>query len=160
VSGPAFDELLRRLASGNVRFVLIGGFAVNAWGVIRGTKDVDIVADPDPANFARLAEGAAAAGGRVQTRDAFVSSAAGIAALLADGARVQIETDLGPLDVVQGLAGVPSYEALRSRAADVEIAGVAISVCSLEDLRSMKRAAGRTRDLADLEDLETAHGAD
>jgi predicted nucleotidyltransferase len=160
VSGPAFDELLRRLVSSNVRFVLIGGFAVNAWGVIRGTKDVDIVADPDAANFARLAEMVAAAGGHVQTRDAFVSSAAGIAALLADGARVQIETDLGPLDVVQGLAGVPPYEALRPRATDVEIAGVAISVCSLEDLRSMKRAAGRTRDLADLEDLETAHGTD
>ena len=133
---------------------------MNAWGVIRGTKDVDVVADPDAANFARLAEMVAAAGGQVQTRDAFVSSAAGIAALLADGARVQIETDLGPLDVVQGLAGVPSYEDLRSRATDVEIAGVAISVCSLEDLRSMKRAAGRTRDLADLEDLETAHGTD
>lgn len=133
---------------------------MNAWGVIRGTKDVDVVADPDAANFARLAEMVAAAGGQVQTRDAFVSSAAGIAALLADGARVQIETDLGPLDVVQGLAGVPSYEDLRSRATDVEIAGVAISVCSLEDLRLMKRAAGRTRDLADLEDLETAHGAD
>lgn len=61
---------------------------------------------------------------------------------------------------MQGLAGVPPYEALRSRATDVEIAGVAISVCSLEDLRAMKRAAGRTRDLADLEDLETAHGTD
>lgn len=160
MSGPAFDELLRRLVSDNVRFVLIGGFAVNAWGVVRGTKDLDVVADPDAANFTRLAEVAVAAGGHVQTRDAFVSSAAAIAALLADGARVQIETDLGPLDVVQGLAGVPPYEGLRSRATDVEIAGVAISVCSLEDLRSMKRAAGRTRDFADLEDLETAHGTD
>jgi hypothetical protein len=29
-----------------------------------------------------------------------------------------------------------------------------ILVCSLEDLKTMKRAAGRTRDLADLEDLD------
>jgi hypothetical protein len=70
---------------------------------------------------------------------------------------VLIETSLGPLDVVQGLPGVPAYEQLRSGASDVEILGVTIAVCSLEDLRAMKRAAGRTRDLADLEDLDTAH---
>jgi len=33
---------------------------------------------------------------------------------------------------------------------------VTVAVCSLEDLRTMKRAAGRTRDLADLEDLDAA----
>jgi predicted nucleotidyltransferase len=158
VSGPAFDELLRRLAAAEVRFVLVGGLAVNAWGVVRGTKDLDIVADPDPENLNRLARLAAEAGGQVQTRDAFVSSSFSIAALLAEGQRVQIDTDLGPLDVVQGLPGVPPYADLQSRAGEVEVAGVTISVCSLDDLRAMKRAAGRTRDLADLEDLDTAHG--
>ena len=157
MSGPAFDELLRRLVEAGVRFVLIGGLAVNAWGVVRGTKDLDIVADREIGNLRRLAEVAATAGGQVQTRDAFVSSSVAIAALLAQGERVQIETALGPLDVVQGLPGVPPYAELHSRATEVEVAGVAISVCSLEDLRSMKRAAGRTRDLADLEDLDTAH---
>ena len=157
MSGPAFDELLRRLVEAGVRFVLIGGLAVNAWGVVRGTKDLDIVADPEIDNLKRLAQVAATAGGQVQTRDAFISSSVSIAALLAEGERVQIDTGLGPLDVVQGLPGVPLYAELRSRATEAEIAGVAISVCSLEDLRSMKRAAGRTRDLADLEDLDTAH---
>jgi hypothetical protein len=55
VQGPAFDELLRRLTAAEVRFVLVGGLAVNAWGVVRGTKDLDIVADPEPENLARLA---------------------------------------------------------------------------------------------------------
>jgi len=159
VSGPAFDELLRRLVDAHVQFVLVGGLAVNAWGVVRGTKDVDIVADADPANLARIAEVAAAAGGQVQTRNAFVSSKFSIAALLAEGQRVLIDTELGPLDVVQGLPGIPDYEALRERAISVDIAGVTIAVCSLDDLREMKRVAGRTRDLADLEDLDTAHGA-
>jgi predicted nucleotidyltransferase len=157
VNGPAFDELLRRLVAADVRFVLIGGLAVNAWGVVRGTKDLDIVPDPDPDNLRRLADIAAAAGGQVQTRDAFVSSAFSIAALLGDGERVQIETALGPLDIVQSLPGVPLYADLQSRATNVEIAEITVSVCSLEDLRAMKRAAGRTRDLADLEDLDIAH---
>jgi hypothetical protein len=33
---------------------------------------------------------------------------------------------------------------------------VRVAICSLKDLKAMKRAAGRTRDLADLEDLELA----
>lgn len=64
----AFDELLRRLVAAEVRFVLIGGLALNAWGVVRGTKDVDIVADPDSANLNALAVAAAEAGGRVPWR--------------------------------------------------------------------------------------------
>jgi len=160
VSDPAFDELLRRLVAADVRFVLIGGLAINAWGVVRGTKDIDIVADPDPANLGRLAEVAVSAGGQVQKRDAFVSSGPGIGDLLARGERVEIETTLGHLDVVQGLPGVPSYSELRGRATTAEILGVEVAVCSLEDLRTMKRVAGRTRDLADLEDLDLAHGGD
>jgi predicted nucleotidyltransferase len=159
VSPPAFDELLRRLVAADVRFVLVGGFAVNAWGVLRGTKDLDIVVDPEPENLGRLAALAAEAGGQVHTRDAFLSSQFSIGAVLAQGDRVEIETTLGPLDVVQGLPGVPSYTELHSRATKVAIMGMTIAVCSLEDLRAMKRVAGRTRDLADLEDLDAAHGS-
>jgi hypothetical protein len=67
-----------------------------------------------------------------------------------------IETDLGRLDVVQGLEGVPPYGELSERASQAEVLGVPVAVCSLDDLKGMKRAAGRTRDLADLEDLEAA----
>jgi predicted nucleotidyltransferase len=159
VSEPRFDELLQKLVAANVNFVLIGGLAVNAWGVVRGTKDLDVVVDPDPDNLNRLALLAAETGGHVHTGEALLSSSFSIAAALHEGERVEIETILGPLDVVQGLPGVPGYTTLRARAKDVEIFGVAIPVCSLDDLLAMKRAAGRTRDLADLEDLGTAHGS-
>jgi hypothetical protein len=48
-------ELLDRLVAADVRFVIIGGLAVNAWGHVRGTQDVDLVPDPDPGNLERLA---------------------------------------------------------------------------------------------------------
>ncbi len=153
---PAFDELLRRLAGAGVEFVLVGGLAVNAWGVIRGTKDVDVVIDPDPENLKLVAEVAVAAGGHVQRGEALLGTPFSIAAELAEGEQVAIETELGRLDVVQGLDGVPSYVELRARASEAEVLGVAVMVCSADDLRAMKRAAGRTRDLADLEDLDAA----
>jgi hypothetical protein len=111
---PAFDQLLRRLSEAGVEFVLIGGLAVNAWGVVRGTKDVNIVIAPDIENLERVAEVAAALHGHVQTRESLLSSPPSIAALLASGERVAIETELGQLDVVQGLDGVPAYEDLRA----------------------------------------------
>lgn len=103
----------------------MGGLALGAWGVIRGTKDCDIVPDPEPENLEQLSA-------------------------------VAVELDLGDLDIVQGLEGVPSYDELRAAAIDVEIAAVIVPICALEHLRAMKRAAGRPRDLVDLEDLEAA----
>lgn len=155
---PAFDELLRRLAAAQVEFVVVGGLALNAWGVVRGTKDVDVVIATAPENINRVAEVAVTAGGHVQRGEALLGTPFSIAAALADGAQVAIETDLGRLDVVQGLDGVPDFEELRSRAVEAEILGSTVWVCSRDDLRAMKRAAGRTRDLADIEDLDSAGG--
>jgi hypothetical protein len=156
----AFDELLRRLAEVEARFVVIGGLALGARGVVRGTKDVDVVIDLEPDNLKRVAEVVVAASGHVQRGGALLGSAPSIAAEIASGEQVAIETDLGRLDIVQGLEGVPGYSELRARASEAEVLGVKVAVCSREDLRSMKLAAGRPRDLVDLEDLEAASGED
>jgi predicted nucleotidyltransferase len=153
---PAFDELLRRLVAADAQFVVVGGLAVGAWGVVRGTKDVDVVVASAPENLRKVAEVAVTANGHVQQGEALLGTPISIASALAGGEQVAIETDLGRLDVVQGLDGIPSYEELRSRAVEAEILGVTVAVCSIEDLKAMKRAAGRTRDLADLEDLDAA----
>jgi predicted nucleotidyltransferase len=158
VSEPAFDRLLQALTDAKVEFVLVGGLAVNAWGVVRGTKDVDVVVDPDPANLERLAELAVGIGGHVQAENALLGTVFSIASALGEADQVPIETDLGRLDVIREFPGVPPYAELRDRAKEAEILEVSVPVCSLEDLRAMKRAAGSARDLADLEDLEAAQG--
>ena len=139
-----------------MKFVVVGGLALGAWGVVRGTKDVDIVVEPDAENFKRLAAAAEAIHGHIHAGESFLSSQLSIAGQVAGGEQVAIETDLGRLDVVQGLDGIPSYDDLRARSAKAEILGVEVAVCSIEDLKAMKQAAGRTRDLADLEDLDAA----
>lgn len=153
---PAFDQLLRRLSEAGVDFVVIGGLAVNAWGVVRGTKDIDIVVSPNPENLKVVAEVAVGAGGHVQRGEAFLGTPFSIAAELANGQQMAIDTDLGRLDIVQGLEGVPNFEELRGRASEAEVLGVKVAVCSVDDLRAMKRAAGRGQDLVDLENLDAA----
>lgn len=158
MSEPAFDRLLRRLTEAEVEFILIGGLALGAWGVVRGTKDVDVVVASDPANLDRLATLAVELGGHVHAGESFLSSQPSIGAQLRSGEQVAIETELGRLDVVQGLEGVPAYEDLRRGAVMADVLGVEVAICSVEDLREMKKAAGRTGDLADLEGLDAIEG--
>ncbi len=158
MTSVAFDEILRRLVAAGAEFVVIGGLALGARGVVRATKDIDIVVSPDAENLKVVAEVAVAAGGHVQRGEALLGTPMSIAAELAGGEQMAIDTDLGRLDIVQGLDGVPSFAELRSRASDAEVLGVNVAVCSVYDLRAMKRAAGRGQDLVDLENLDAAEG--
>ena len=97
---------------------------------------------------------AVAARGHVQAGEAFLSSQPSIAAQLREGGHVAIESELARLDIVQGLDGMPAYQELRSRAIETEVLGITVAVCAFEDLRRMKRAAGRGQDLVDLESLD------
>ena len=83
-----------------MRFVIIGGLALGSWGVVRGTKDCDIVPDPAPENLDTLARVAAELGGHVQLGESLLGSEYSIASLLRAGERALIATRLGDLDVV------------------------------------------------------------
>jgi hypothetical protein len=58
--------------------------------------------------------------------------------------------------MVQLVRGVPQYDELAADSVDANLLGVPGRVCSLVRLREMKRARGRTQDLADLEHLSEA----
>jgi predicted nucleotidyltransferase len=148
-------ELLERLRAANVSFVLVGGLAVNAWGYLRATRDVDVVPEPSKENLARLGALLADLGGKVDVGGRLLDSEA-ISTFLKTGDRTLVVTDLGRVDVLQGLPQVPTFEALDAEAADVQMDGLTVRVCSLEHLLSMKRASERPRDRDDLEALEAA----
>lgn len=149
------QELLERLATAEIRFVLVGGLAVNAWGYVRGTRDVDIVPEPSPENLARLTALLEELGGKVEVGGRLLDSSA-ITTFLKTGDRMLVTTKLGPVDVLQGLPQVPRFEELDGAATEVEVGGALIRVCSLEHLLDMKRASQRTGDRADIEALEAA----
>jgi hypothetical protein len=60
---------------------------------------------------------------------------------------------------VPGVDADHAYAELASRARTVNIDDIALVVCSLADLRKMKQAAGRRRDLDDLEKLSAVDDA-
>jgi hypothetical protein len=161
-------QLLRELNDGGVDYVLIGGLAVNAHGVIRSTRDVDICPAADPANLARLAGVLSRLGVRQLgvSDDGFAEDELPYdprrAEDLVEGGNFRLDTPLGVLAIMQWIPGIdadPAYTTLAARAGTAHAFGIEIQVCSLEDLRTMKRAAGRPQDLQDLADLASAHAA-
>ena len=153
------NALLKRLVEADVRFVLIGGLAVGAWGYVRGTKDLDVVPDPAAENLEKLAALLQELDGKVEVEDGLLTADA-ISIFLRTGDRALVATELGPIDVLQGMPQIPSFAVLDDKATDVEISGLRVRVCSLEHLLEMKRASERPRDRDDLEALEAAQGAD
>ncbi|MDQ3726089.1 MAG: nucleotidyltransferase [Actinomycetota bacterium] len=151
--------MLERLTKAKVRFVLVGGLAVNAWGYVRGTRDVDVVPDPDPENLIRLDVLLQELGGKVDVDGRLLSSDA-ISTFLRTGDRTLVDTELGQVDVLQGLPQVPPYATLEGEATDVNMGGLVVRVCSLEHLLEMKRASARLRDKDDLEALEAIQRED
>jgi hypothetical protein len=149
-------ELIARLVRADVEFVVVGGMAVNAWGHIRTTRDLDIVPDPAAVNLDRLAQVLRDLDGKVETPDGRLGPGA-IATFLAAGDRALVATALGPVDVLQGLPQVPAYSELSRDAVTVDLGDLAIRVCSLDALLAMKRAASRPSDVADLDALEIAN---
>jgi predicted nucleotidyltransferase len=151
-------ELLGRLVATEIRFVLVGGLAVNAWGYMRSTQDVDVVPDPDPENLAKLDKLLQELGGKVDLGGRLLDSAS-ISTFLRTGDRTFVHTELGQVDVLQGLPQIPRYEELERQAKQIDIDGLEVRVCSFEHLLEMKRASDRPRDHDDLEVLEAAQKA-
>ncbi len=154
------EPLLRALHDAGVRHIIIGGFAVNAHGVIRPSRDLDIVPDPDPDNLGRLAKLLADINARHVGLGDFEPDEFPFdptrAEDLEGGANFRLETRLGDLDIMQWVAGIdaePAFAALSVNAISGELGGIPLEVCGLEDLVAMKRAAGRPRDLDDLQRL-------
>jgi predicted nucleotidyltransferase len=147
--------LLQRLREAEIDFILVGGLAVNAWGYLRATRDVDLVPDPSADNLTRLDALLVELGGRVEVGERLLESSA-IRTFLRTGDRTLVLTDLGRIDILQGLPQVPSFATLDERSTEVDVDGLTVKVCSLEDLLAMKRASDRPRDRDDLEALEAA----
>jgi hypothetical protein len=152
--------LLRALHERGIKHIVVGGFAVNAHGFIRVTKDLDIVPSTSGENLGRLSEMLRDLDARILDTDDFTAEEMPTdptrTSDLEMGGNFCLLTDIGRLDVMQWLSGMDThdlYGELCPDAVEGSVDGIPVRVCSLEHLRAMKRASGRPQDLEDLKRL-------
>jgi hypothetical protein len=156
------EPLLDVLFDHEVSFIVVGGYAVAAHGVVRATKDIDICPDPSEENLLRLAAALEELQAEPIGLDDF---AAGEFDLKPDleglrhGGNWTLQTRYGRLDVMQHLAGLGEdggWKELSRQAVTREFLGHTCLFCSYDDLIKMKRGAGRPQDEIDIKSLKAA----
>jgi predicted nucleotidyltransferase len=141
---PNFKELLKSLNSAGARFLVIGGYAVNFHGYHRNTADIDLWIALDPDNAKKVSHGLQQFGFPPESVPAADFQRKGqILRFGRPPLRVDILTDPSGID----------FEQCYARKVIAELDGVSVPFISLEDLKTNKRAAARTKDVADVENL-------
>lgn len=141
------------LVSRGVRFVVIGGFAAQLRGSPSITQDTDVCYERTSENHERLAEALTDVHATLRGAPEGVPFQLD-AKTLGAGDHFTFDTDAGGLDILGHPAGIPGgYEELARAADEMDIGGVSVKVASIDDLIRMKRAAGRPKDLIELEVL-------
>jgi hypothetical protein len=140
-------EFLSLLISHRVKFVIVGGHAFAVHARPRMTEDLDVFVEASRVNAERLRQVLVAFG---------FGDAAPDAAVLAEEGRVfMLGRKPFRIDLLTEISGVSFVEAWRRRVVAHTSAGE-LPFLSRADLVRNKRAAGRPKDLRDLEDLERA----
>jgi hypothetical protein len=140
-----------------VRFVVIGGLAGNLRGTPVVTHDLDVCYDRAPDNLDRLAGALVELEARLRVaREPEADLPFPLdAKALALGDTFTLSTPYGALDILGTPSGTGGYADLLSGAERYQIAeGLQVDVAGVDDLIRMKRASGRTKDVAHLEHLE------
>ncbi len=140
-----FVDLLAEFAAADVRYLVIGGYAVGFHDRPRATKDLDLLIADDAENVARACMALAAFG----VPDAIVE---GLRAATPDEV-VWFGVPPARVDLLKSATGV-AFEAAYSRKLPMRVGTLTVTVASIDDLIAMKVAAGRDQDRVDVKRLE------
>lgn len=139
-----FREFLRLLGAHSVEYLLIGGYAVAYHGYPRATADLDVWIALNPGNANKTVAALRDFGFDLpDLRPEIFLQEHKIIRLGRPPLRIEIATSI---------SGVTFDACFRSRLV-FEIDGITVNLIDLEHLKINKRAAGRHKDLDDLENL-------
>ena len=141
---PDFIEFIESCAARDVRFLIVGGYAVAAHGHPRATKDLDVWILADPANADRL----------IQALDDFGMGSIGLTRddFLEPDVVIQLGFPPVRIDILTSVSGV-SFDDCWDNRIVVNVGSVEAGLISAPDLIANKRAAGRPQDLVDADIL-------
>ncbi|HEU4925995.1 MAG TPA: hypothetical protein VFT24_03040 [Vicinamibacterales bacterium] len=142
---PDFLDLLHAFAAADVRFLIVGAYALAVHGRPRATGDLDVWIDATPQNAGRIMRALAAFGAPLaEVTEADFSR---------PGAVFQIGVPPGRIDILTELTGLAFADAWATRIrrpfGDID----ADFIDRASFLRN-KRATGRLKDLADIEGMD------
>ena len=139
-----YKEFLRLLRAHGVEYLLIGGWAVGYHGYPRATYDLDVWIATAPANADRVLKALAQFGFDVTglSRNLF----------LQPDKIIRMGVEPVRIEVMTSISGVEFDECYRERL-DTTLNDVPVNLIDLHHLKINKKASGRLKDLADLEQL-------
>jgi len=139
-----FKELLVLLNTHNVEYIVVGAYALAFHGAPRFTGDLDIFVESDPANARRV----------MAALSDFGFGSVGLSAEDFEKPDQVVQLGVPPvrIDLITSISGV-SWDDAVSGSVKADLDEVPVRFIGRHDFVVNKRAAGRKKDLADLEAL-------
>ena len=138
-----FKEFIQFLNKNEVKYLLLGGWAVGIYGKPRTTKDIDFLVSKDTNNLKKLQK----------ALDDFGSPPINLNRFQEDGFVIRIGSSPILIDVINKASGI-DFDDCYKRRKIVCIEDIDVSVISLEDLIINKKSSGRDQDTVDAKKLE------
>jgi hypothetical protein len=146
------------LAEYRVKCVIVGGIAAAIHGSSLLTNDVDVCYSRDSSNLEQLAKALQSVNARLRNVPAGVPFILD-AETLKRSLNFTFSTDVGDLDLLGEIRGVGVYTDVLEGSVTVDLFGHSFNVIDIGKLITAKRAAGRTKDLLALPELEAIQEA-
>ena len=139
-----FKEFLKSLNSNDVKYLLIGGYAVGFYGHIHATSNLEIWVGISQENATRI--------DRTLRDFGFAAPALSPELFLTENNIIRTGVPPIRIEILTSISGV-SFETCYAEREMIQIDDLRVPVISLARLRENKAASGRAKDLADLESL-------
>jgi len=138
-----FKDFIKFLNDHKVRYLLVGGWAVGIYGNPGATEEIDFFIATDDENIENL----------LIALNEFGTPKVDKSVFQIKGNVFRIGRSPIQIDIINEASGI-FFEDCYKRRNLIKADEIVISVISREDLIENKRAAGRHRDLADIENVE------
>jgi hypothetical protein len=146
VRNQDFKEFVQSLNDNQVRYLVVGGYAVAFHGHPRYTKDLDVWVEPTPDNAVNVVAALDQFG--------FGSLALQPADFLEADQIIQLGFPPNRIDILTTLPGV-NFESCYTSRVVTNMDEVQVNFIDVNHLKMNKRASGRFQDMADIENLES-----
>jgi len=154
-----YEEIFKEFELRDVRYLVVGGMAVNLYGYIRLTMDLDVMVDLSEKNLSKVVDVMEQFGYTPRApvnpyefiseekRDEWIKKKGAIVFTFID-----LKKPFKQIDIF--LSNPIDFEEAYSRREVMTIGGAKVSIASIDDLIKMKASTARPRDMEDIHHLE------